>query len=33
MKGAIAWAIAFAVLPIAWITQSIRQHRHSPAEL
>jgi hypothetical protein len=27
MKGLIGWTIAFAVLPIAWITQSIRQRR------
>jgi hypothetical protein len=26
MRGLTGWTIAFAILPIAWITQSIRQH-------
>jgi hypothetical protein len=29
--GLTGWAIAFAILPIAWITQSIRQRRNPPA--
>jgi hypothetical protein len=29
IRGFIGWTIAFAVLPIAWITQSIRQHGHN----
>jgi ABC-type dipeptide/oligopeptide/nickel transport system permease component len=30
MRGLTGWTIAFAVLPISWITQSIRQHgQHS----
>jgi hypothetical protein len=32
MKGLIGWIIAFAFLPIAWITQSIRKRRHPPPE-
>jgi hypothetical protein len=33
MRGLTGWTIAFAFLPIAWITQSIRQHRNPPAAL
>lgn len=28
IKGVIAWTIGFAILPLAWITQSIRQRRN-----
>jgi hypothetical protein len=31
IRGFIAWTIAFAILPIAWITQSIRQRRNPAA--
>ena len=31
MRGLAGWTIAFAVLPIAWIAQSIRQRRNPPA--
>jgi hypothetical protein len=31
--GLTAWAIAFAVLPIAWIMQSIRERRNPPTSL
>ena len=31
VPGLIAWTIAFAILPIAWIAQSIRLRRNPPA--
>jgi hypothetical protein len=31
MRGLAGWTIAFAVLPIAWIVQSIRERRNPPA--
>jgi hypothetical protein len=30
MRGLTGWTTAFAVLPIAWIIQSMRQHRNPP---
>ena len=31
MKGVAGWTIGFAILPIAWIAQSIRKRRSTPA--
>ena len=32
IRGLTGWTIAFATVPIAWITQSIRQRRNPPPE-